>query len=34
MHGSAYSGDCSQALHDLNIVMQEELGEERMAVES
>lgn len=32
MHGSAYSGDCVQALHDLNIVMKEELGEDKPVI--
>lgn len=34
MHGSSYNGNCAQALLDLNLVMKEELGEERMLAES
>lgn len=33
MHGSAYSGDCVQALYDLNLVMKEELGEDTLVIE-
>lgn len=31
MHGSAYNGNCIQALTDLNIVMKEELDAEKLA---
>ncbi|PRY10666.1 metallo-beta-lactamase superfamily protein [Pontibacter ummariensis] len=34
MHGSSYNGNGAQALLDLNLVMKEELGEERLVLES
>jgi flavorubredoxin len=33
MHGSSYRGDCAQALLDLDSVMKEELGAERVVME-